>query len=431
MRQPQKSSRDYIYDREPTRAGRASASIESQPARRDAGRTSAQRKPAARPTSSRSAQIPRKRSAAHTVNPHRGKPQARRPAARKNPPKNHAPRGAVSVFLASIALIVVLFSISYSISAPYREARIADAKRFENLPTPVTQTAPATVEPTQAATPEPTAAPQATAEPTSIPIVIDLTKNEYATNQSGALLPAAPDVPEDIPYEGFQETIVGMPQETYITIDDILYESNERSALNDSLPLLVNSAHRLSEDWKPADLVFMAEYCPSTLMRIKGAQIQGDRAAVDALIEMFSQAASEGVSGWQVSAGYRSWAYQQSVFNDQVYEYQKLESLSYAKAIEKARQYVAEPGASEHHTGLAFDITVPGRTFASTEQCKWLAANCWKFGFIVRYAEDKVRLTGIAAEPWHIRYVGLDAADMMAENNWCLEEYIAAMSGGL
>lgn len=89
-----------------------------------------------------------------------------------------------------------------------------------------------------------------------------------------------------------------------------------------------------------------------------------------------------------------------------------------------ARKLVAAPGCSEHHTGLAFDITVPGTSFGGTKQAKWLEEHCWEWGFILRYPADKTAITGITNEPWHFRYVGTDAAMEMRETGECLEEYV-------
>ena len=101
------------------------------------------------------------------------------------------------------------------------------------------------------------------------------------------------------------------------------------------------------------------------------------------------------------------------------------EGMTRNNAEDYAKRHVAAVGASEHHTGLAFDITVPGTTFEGTKQSNWLASHCAEFGYIVRYTADKEAITGIAAEPWHIRYVGVEAAREMARLNMCLEEYIA------
>ncbi len=199
--------------------------------------------------------------------------------------------------------------------------------------------------------------------------------------------------------------------------------SNSPSISQPDVPLLVNASHPLPDDYIPQDLVNMRQYCDSSIVIIKGSDIQGNRVAVDALINMFTSAIAEGQTNWQISAGYRSIQYQQQLFNDTVYKYRQ-DGLSASQAKSATSRYVAAPGTSEHHTGLAFDVTIPGQSFSLTPQCKWLHANCWRFGFIVRYTEEKETITGIAAEAWHIRYVGQPHAQIIHENNWCLEEYI-------
>ena len=193
----------------------------------------------------------------------------------------------------------------------------------------------------------------------------------------------------------------------------------------DGLPLLVNRENHMPQGYQPGELVNMADYCPSNIVKIKYSSTQAERVAVDALIAMLKVAHTQGITVWQVSAAYRSESYQQQLFDQQVDEYIDKNGLSYADAVSATRLTVMEPGSSEHHTGLAFDITVPGVSFKGTEQAEWLADNCWDYGFIIRYASDKEDVTGILAEPWHIRYVGLEHSLPMRDENLCLEEYIA------
>ena len=162
---------------------------------------------------------------------------------------------------------------------------------------------------------------------------------------------------------------------------------------------------------------------PSSLVTVKGSDIEGDRTAANAMIEMFEAAKADGVTGWQISAGYRSYEYQQELFDEQVAEY-RAEGFTQEKAVSATRNTVADPGASEHHTGLAFDITVPGVSFKGTEQSDWISEHCWEYGFILRYAEDKEDITGFVAEAWHFRYVGTEHSLIMRDENLCLEEYI-------
>lgn len=191
----------------------------------------------------------------------------------------------------------------------------------------------------------------------------------------------------------------------------------------DSLPILVSRAHPIGENDWPRDLVKLANVVPSTVAKIKGSDIQGDRTAVNALVEMLAAANDQGVTNWQISAGYRSYQYQQQLFDRQVQEYRN-QGFSQANAVSATRQTVADPGTSEHHTGLAFDVTSPGSVFKGTPEQVWLHRHCWEYGFIIRYQEDKEAITGYLAECWHIRYVGLPHSLDMRDRNLCLEEYL-------
>lgn len=92
---------------------------------------------------------------------------------------------------------------------------------------------------------------------------------------------------------------------------------------------------------------------------------------------------------------------------------------------ELADSYVAKPGFSEHQTGLCIDITNEDRYFVQgTREADWLAENCHRFGFIIRYPEGRKSITGIEYEPWHIRYVGEEAANYIYNNKITLEEYL-------
>ena len=191
--------------------------------------------------------------------------------------------------------------------------------------------------------------------------------------------------------------------------------------------VLVNREHTLDENFLPENLVNLNDVCPKEIVKIKGSDIRGNATAVDALLLMLSDAIDQGVDNWQVSAGYRSYAYQQSLVDNQVAVYRQKNGLSREKALSATYKTVAPAGASEHQTGLAFDITVPGVSFKGTRQQKWLHENCYAYGFIVRYQEEKESITGYLAEAWHIRYVGTQAAAAMQLNNWCLEEYFEFM----
>ena len=193
-----------------------------------------------------------------------------------------------------------------------------------------------------------------------------------------------------------------------------------------SQPLLVNRQHPVASDFVPADLVNLSESCDSSLVKIKYDGTQGVREAADALIRMLEAAKADGITSWQVSAAYRSYADQQRIFDNKVKSFQNNNpDWSLSRCRSAASVTVADPGASEHHTGLAFDMTVPNTSmFLGTKQCTWLHQHCWEYGFILRYTDEKQQITGFAGEAWHIRYVGTEHSLAMQQSGQCLEEYL-------
>ncbi|WP_300081623.1 D-alanyl-D-alanine carboxypeptidase family protein [Propioniciclava sp.] len=119
-----------------------------------------------------------------------------------------------------------------------------------------------------------------------------------------------------------------------------------------------------------------------------------------------------------IRSGYRDYATQAASFNRALQTYDEA----------TARRYFAEPGKSEHQTGLAFDVwdgVNRGAAFARTDEADWVAANAYRYGFIVRYPDGKTDITGYAWESWHLRWVGTDiAADFGPNSSLTLEEYL-------
>ena len=200
------------------------------------------------------------------------------------------------------------------------------------------------------------------------------------------------------------------------------------------VPILVNKDHPLAdgEFFTPADLVQLNKELSSKLVTIKYKKTRGVKAAVEALKEMLEAAKEDGIGKWQISAGYRTWDDQVSMLNSKVKSIQKShKDWSSSKARRSALRTVAEPGSSEHHLGLAFDINKKGSSkFEGTKQSNWLNEHCWEYGFIIRYQKEKEKITGFDAEPWHIRYVGVEHALYMRDHDLCLEEYIQGLEDG-
>jgi len=192
--------------------------------------------------------------------------------------------------------------------------------------------------------------------------------------------------------------------------------------------ILVNRENKLEKSYVPSDLVNIADVIPSSILKVKYKGTKANRTAAEALGRMLEDAVEQGITDWQVSSAYRTYKDQQALVDQSVAKYQKNNpSWSRDRCLSATYNTVAPAGTSEHQTGLSFDITVPGVSFTGTRQQKWLHEHCYEYGFVVRFTEEKQKLTGFIAESWHFRYVGTDAAQVMTYNDWCLEEYVEKM----
>ena len=179
--------------------------------------------------------------------------------------------------------------------------------------------------------------------------------------------------------------------------------------------VVVNKGRQLPSDYVPAGLVV-----PTVPLRLSGSaaemHVRSDTAA--AMEKMFAAAKNEGIN-LMLASGYRSYATQVSVYNGYVS----------ASGVDQADTFSARPGHSEHQTGLAADVEPTSRVceveqcFENTPEGKWLAANSYKYGFIIRYQKDTQALTGYEYEPWHVRYVGSDLSAQIHQTGQTLEQF--------
>jgi D-alanyl-D-alanine carboxypeptidase len=178
------------------------------------------------------------------------------------------------------------------------------------------------------------------------------------------------------------------------------YEDTHELPDPNDLLLLVNKHFYLPEGFAPADLVNVG----NTRMRAEaGAAMQ----------EMIEAAAADGHNIWSQS-GYRSYETQVGLYRD----------YSARDGVEAADTYSARPGYSEHQTGLTTDLNTITDAFGGTPEGQWVAANCYQYGYIVRYTKENTDVTLYKPEPWHMRYIGRDAAKTMHEEGiLSLEEY--------
>lgn len=185
---------------------------------------------------------------------------------------------------------------------------------------------------------------------------------------------------------------------------------------------LINRDNMLSEDYVPDDMVDVKA------TRKDGRNTQKMRLYAEMSLEaMLLEAEANGMNyvneatgqSLSVTSAYRSYEYQAQRLREETANY---------GSEELALQIVQYPGASEHQSGLCCDMhnmSSAVTAFEEEEAAKWLAENCHKFGFILRYPKDKTGITGINFEPWHFRYVGRYHATKMYELGMCLEEYWA------
>lgn len=216
-----------------------------------------------------------------------------------------------------------------------------------------------------------------------------------------------------------------------VKTQELLYSGNALSADQAPKPdflMLVNRQHKLGKNDAPTDLVTIESVLSADIVKVKYSGTKADRTATEALGRMLSAAIADGLSNFQISSAYRTYSEQQKLVDNSVAKYQKNNpDWSRDRCLSATYNTVAPAGTSEHQTGLAFDITVPNVSFTGTAQQKWLHEHCAEYGFVVRFTADKQKLTGFVAESWHFRYVGVEAAQTMTQNNWCLEEYVEKM----
>lgn len=174
-----------------------------------------------------------------------------------------------------------------------------------------------------------------------------------------------------------------------------------------------------------------ASYVPSNIVNV--ADSRSDRTermvetAEKALEAMFIELRAAGYTDVSVTSGYRTYEKQEYLYN--LYTEREMKAgISREEAQKIVDTYSAKPGTSEHQTGLCCDMhNLPSadQRFAKQDAYKWLLENCYKFGFILRFPEDKEDITGYSFEPWHYRFVGRYHASEMHRLGMCLEEYVA------
>ena len=183
---------------------------------------------------------------------------------------------------------------------------------------------------------------------------------------------------------------------------------------NDWKLRLANESHPL-----PAGFTVETQLLPN------GMEI--DARAYEPLMQMINDGKEEGLQ-FVICSAYRSLDLQTQLFEQEMQKYQS-RGMTEEQAYQEAKTSVAVPGTSEHSLGLAVDIVALDYQrlddgYEQTREAVWLKENAYKYGFILRYPKEKSDITGIIFEPWHYRYVGIEAAKEITERGICLEEYL-------
>ncbi|MDL2301241.1 M15 family metallopeptidase [Lachnospiraceae bacterium OttesenSCG-928-D06] len=233
---------------------------------------------------------------------------------------------------------------------------------------------------------------------------------------------------EDVMEEYEDAELHGIEDVDKYAVDEILEYNGERNfaerdnkreeedvsfTRDDWRLILINKQHPIPEDYT------------FTLGTITGS-MKCDERIIDDLLAMLQGAKNDGVQ-LIICSPYRDMERQVTLFNRKINRYMNM-GMSYMDAYKLSSQSVTVPGASEHQIGLALDIVTDYYTslevgFGETEAGIWLEENCAEYGFILRYPEGKEYITGIQYEPWHFRYVGVDAARVIMESGITLEEF--------
>lgn len=190
--------------------------------------------------------------------------------------------------------------------------------------------------------------------------------------------------------------------------------ADELNAGDGLMLLLVNSSNAIPDGYAPTELTELSN----------GQSV--DKRIYPSLQSMFDDARAQGVYP-VVSSGYRTAKQQQSEMDDKIQEYID-DGKSEDEARTLAATYVAQVGYSEHEAGLAIDIVAKANKSDDDTVWAWMKEHCAEYGFILRYPEGKEGVTGMSYEPWHFRYVGVEAAQKIMGAGITLEEYLGQVN---
>ena len=205
---------------------------------------------------------------------------------------------------------------------------------------------------------------------------------------------------------------------TYFRVDESV-----EVGLFEAPVLLVNADNRLERDFRPEYMIDISQY-----VRSQRSPLLLEEGAGNAFIAMVASMREDGITNMAAMSGFRDWEHQERLHNNQISRLAARMPLEEARI--RAATIVAPPGASEHQSGLAIDVSSAcigfalSERFENTDSFRWLSVNAHYYGFIIRYPRDSIEITGVIFEPWHLRYVGVNHAVRIFELGLVLEEYV-------
>jgi len=226
-------------------------------------------------------------------------------------------------------------------------------------------------------------------------------------------------------YDNFYDYIAYLEENSDNSIRDVIeiintnrdeeyYTDTTKTDINKKELMLINKYYYLDENYEPENLVTVSQ---NYSWGEEGSQ-QITKDTYDAYKKMWKSANEDGFH-LMINSSYRTYEEQEDIYDS----FEKSNGLEYADA------YAARPGYSEHQTGYTIDMfeknNYKKETFHESDVYKWLQENAHKYGFILRYPEDKEDVTGYSFESWHYRYVGINAATYIYENDITFDEYYA------
>ncbi len=248
----------------------------------------------------------------------------------------------------------------------------------------------------------------------------DSTEESYYTSETISIESIFGGIFGELSKEESDSIINSSSEETFeeTTIEENISQESSEPVVEDNWYLiLINEKNPINDDFQ-----FPKKEMENELTSDGDAVIVDER-IIPYLAQMLEDARNDGLTP-VITSAYRTMEHQQRIMDDYISDYLYW-GYSQEDAEAEAKKWVAIPGTSEHHSGLAVDISSVNSSIQDPYYIwSWLEDNAHKYGFILRYTEENQEITGVNPEPWHFRFVGIEDATEIYNNGLTLEEYL-------